>query len=53
VEVLNRIDKYAIASYKANYDTKGEVEIGDVDKFTSDLLFLINRVDLLKISPSH
>lgn len=31
---FSEIDKNAIASYKANYDTTGEVEMGDIVEFT-------------------
>ena len=30
------IDKYAVTSYKANYDTTNEVEIGDISKFVQN-----------------
>jgi len=30
------IDKYAVASYKANYNTDNEIEIGDIEDFVSD-----------------
>jgi len=29
-------DPYAVKTYKANYNTKGEVELGDIDVFTSN-----------------
>lgn len=32
----SEIDSYAIKSYKANYDTKNEFEIGDIVNFTED-----------------
>ena len=32
---FSEIDKYAIATYKANYNTKNEIELGDIDVFTS------------------
>ena len=28
-------DKYAVSTYKANYDTKNEIELGDIEEFTS------------------
>jgi len=31
---FSEIDKYALKSYKANFDIKNEVEIGDIDSFT-------------------
>lgn len=33
---FSEIDPYAVRTYKANFDTKGEVEIGDIEKFTKD-----------------
>lgn len=30
------IDKYAVKSYKANYDTTNEIEIGDIEAFIRD-----------------
>ncbi len=30
------IDKYAVTSYKANYNTDNEIEIGDIEEFVSD-----------------
>lgn len=33
---FSEIDKYAIASYKANYDTTNEIEIGDIETFVQD-----------------
>ena len=33
---FSEIDKYAITSYKANYHTKDEIEIGDIEKFVED-----------------
>lgn len=35
---FSEIDKYAIATYKANYCTKNEIELGDIDVFTSKKL---------------
>jgi DNA (cytosine-5)-methyltransferase 1 len=32
---FSEIDKYATLTYKSNYDTSNEVEIGDIQKFTS------------------
>lgn len=32
---FSEVDKYATTTYKANYDTKNEVELGDIDIFTS------------------
>lgn len=34
---FSEIDKYATSTYKANYNTKNEVEIGDIDVFTSNI----------------
>lgn len=33
---FSEIDKNAVLSYKANYDTRGEVEMGDIVEFTKD-----------------
>lgn len=33
---FSEIDKYAVTSYKANYNTEGEIEIGDIEKFVED-----------------
>ena len=33
---FSEIDKYAIASYKANYSTADELEIGDIEEFAKD-----------------
>jgi DNA (cytosine-5)-methyltransferase 1 len=33
---FSEIDKYATISYKANYDTTDEIEIGDIAKFTEE-----------------
>jgi len=33
---FSEIDKYAITSYKANYHTKDEIEIGDIEEFVQD-----------------
>jgi DNA (cytosine-5)-methyltransferase 1 len=33
---FSEIDKYAVTSYKANYDTKNEIEIGDIERFVKD-----------------
>ncbi len=30
------IDKYAVTSYKANYNTDNEIEIGDIEDFVND-----------------
>jgi DNA (cytosine-5)-methyltransferase 1 len=34
---FSEIDKYATVSYKANYDTANEVEMGDVEAFTETI----------------
>jgi len=33
---FSEVDKYATATYKANYDTKNEIELGDIGLFTSE-----------------
>jgi len=33
---FSEIDKYAITSYKANYNTENEIEIGDIEVFVKD-----------------
>ena len=33
---FSEIDKYAVTSYKANYNTKNEIEIGDIELFVQD-----------------
>jgi len=33
---FSEIDKYAVQSYKAIYQTEGEIELGDIQKFVSD-----------------
>ena len=33
---FSEIDKYAVASYKANYNTHNEIEIGDIEDFVKD-----------------
>lgn len=33
---FSEIDKYAAQTYKSNYDTNGEVELGDIINFTSN-----------------
>jgi len=33
---FSEIDKYAVTSYKANYNTDNEIEIGDIEDFVSD-----------------
>ena len=33
---FSEIDKYATQSYKANYDTSNELEIGDIEEFVKD-----------------
>ncbi len=33
---FSEIDKYATTTYKANYDTTNEVELGDIIQFTSN-----------------
>lgn len=33
---FSEVDKYATATYKANYNTENEVELGDIDIFTSE-----------------
>ena len=33
---FSEIDKFATLTYKSNYDTSNEVEIGDIQKFTSN-----------------
>jgi len=33
---FSEIDKYAVSSYKANYETKNEIEMGDIDAFVQD-----------------
>ena len=35
---FSEVDKYATLSYKSNYDTSNEVEIGDIQEFTSNLV---------------
>lgn len=40
---FSEIDKNAVMSYKANYDTNGEVEMGDIVEFTKDK----NRIENL------
>lgn len=40
---FSEIDKYATLSYKANYDTENEVEMGDIESFTKD----ISNINLL------
>lgn len=42
---FSEIDKYATASYKANYNTENEIEIGDVIEFTSDVDRITNLPD--------
>lgn len=42
---FSEIDKYATKSYKANYDTKKEVEIGDIVKFTANIKNIQNLPD--------
>ena len=39
---FSEIDSYAIRSYKANFDTSGEVEMGDIVAFVRDHLNVIN-----------
>ena len=34
---FSEIDKYATLTYKSNYDTSNEVEIGDIEEFTSSI----------------
>ena len=34
---FSEIDKYATITYKSNYDTSNEVEIGDIQKFTNSI----------------
>jgi DNA (cytosine-5)-methyltransferase 1 len=34
---FSEIDKYATLTYKSNYDTSNEVEIGDIQEFTSSI----------------
>ncbi len=34
---FSEIDKYATQTYKSNYETSNEVEIGDIQKFTSSI----------------
>ncbi|CAA6812389.1 MAG: DNA-cytosine methyltransferase (EC [uncultured Sulfurovum sp.] len=33
---FSEIDKYAVTSYKANYNTRDEIEIGDIELFAKD-----------------
>ena len=33
----SEIDKYATQTYNANFDTEGELVLGDIVKFTSDI----------------
>ena len=33
---FSEIDKYAVTSYKANYNTENELEIGDIETFVQD-----------------
>jgi DNA (cytosine-5)-methyltransferase 1 len=33
---FSEIDKYASITYKSNFDTRNELEIGDIEAFTSD-----------------
>ena len=33
---FSEIDKYAVTSYKANYNTRNELEIGDIEEFVKD-----------------
>ena len=33
---FSEIDKYAVTSYKANYNTKDEIEFGDIEKFVQE-----------------
>ncbi len=42
---FSEIDSYASASYKANFDTNNEIEIGDIVKFTDDKKNIINLED--------
>ena len=46
---FSEIDKYAVKSYKANFDTKKDLEIGDIDSFTSqrELVQSLPDFDLL------
>lgn len=34
---FSEIDKYATLTYKSNFDTSNEIEIGDIQEFTSDI----------------
>src|SRR5690554_1512252 len=34
---FSEIDKYATLTYKSNYDTSNEIEIGDIQEFTSSI----------------
>ncbi len=42
---FSEIDKYAVASYKANYNTKDEIEIGDIERFVKDTEQIKNLPD--------
>ncbi|WP_188049340.1 DNA cytosine methyltransferase [Flavobacterium sp. GP15] len=46
---FSEVDKYATLTYKANYDTESEVEIGDIQLFTSkkENIKLLPDFDLL------
>jgi DNA (cytosine-5)-methyltransferase 1 len=37
------IDKYAVSTYKANYNTEDEIEMGDIESFVKD----VNNINLL------
>ncbi|WP_195958001.1 DNA cytosine methyltransferase [Enterococcus gallinarum] len=41
------IDKYARQSYKAIFDTRGEVEMHDITKLSDDFIRRIGRVDVI------
>jgi len=43
---FSEIDKYAVASYKANYKTEGEIEIGDIEKFVEKSSNVKNLPDI-------
>jgi len=46
---FSEIDKYALTTYKSNYNTLGEKDIGDIDRFTSDIenIKLLEDFDIL------
>ena len=42
---FSEIDKYAVTSYKANYNTENEIEIGDIELFVQDKKQIENLPD--------